>query len=86
MLEQIAGERGLFDEAAEAQARAWMDALHAPIGLELGADNSASIALEILAEVHRELRGGSGRSLREVRRARRNESARPAAIAQNAAI
>ena len=86
MLGQIAGERGLFDEAAEAQARAWMDALHAPIGLELGADNSASIALEILAEVHRELRGGSGRSLREVRRARRQESARPAAIAQNAAI
>ncbi|HVZ83260.1 MAG TPA: XdhC family protein [Terracidiphilus sp.] len=48
----------------------WLAHLHAPTGLDLGADTPASIALSILAEAQQVLHAGSGRALREVRAAK----------------
>jgi xanthine dehydrogenase accessory factor len=45
----------------------WLDDLHAPTGLDLGADTPASIALSILSEVQKVLTAASARPLREVR-------------------
>jgi xanthine dehydrogenase accessory factor len=45
----------------------WLDALHAPTGLDLGADAPASIALSILSEVQKVLTAASARPLRDVR-------------------
>ena len=67
MVETAAAEAGLTGTAAEAQADAWMQGLHAPMGLELGGETPASIGLEVIAEIQRALKGGSGRALREVR-------------------
>lgn len=41
--------------------------LHAPIGLDLGAEGPEQIALAIVAEVQSAIAGGSGRPLREVK-------------------
>jgi xanthine dehydrogenase accessory factor len=45
----------------------WLDALHAPTGLDLGADTPAAIALSILSEVQKVLTSASARPLRNVR-------------------
>lgn len=41
------------------------DALHAPAGLDLGADDPAAVALAIVAEIHAVFAGRSGGKLRE---------------------
>lgn len=53
-------------EALEAQgiAREQIARIHAPIGLELGAETPKEIAISILAEVIMVLRGGSGAPMR----------------------
>jgi xanthine dehydrogenase accessory factor len=45
----------------------WLAQLHAPTGIDLGADTSPSIALSILAEVQQVLNVASGFPLRQVR-------------------
>jgi xanthine dehydrogenase accessory factor len=45
----------------------WLDDLHAPTGLDLGADTPASIALSILSEVQKVLNAGTALPLRNVR-------------------
>lgn len=45
----------------------WLDRLHAPMGLDLGGDTSASVALSILSEIQKFLAAGSAHPLREVR-------------------
>jgi len=67
--------RELLSEAARLLGRAanddqidaWLAAIHAPTGIDLGADAPASIALSILAEVQQTLANGTGRPLRAVR-------------------
>jgi xanthine/CO dehydrogenase XdhC/CoxF family maturation factor len=67
--------RELLTEAAQlldvAAPEAWLERcieeIHAPMGLELGADTPASIALSILVEIQLALTGASGLPLRRVR-------------------
>ena len=55
---------------------AWMARLHGPMGLDLGGDTHAEIALSILAEIQLNRNRASGISLREKRRLR-GESGSP---------
>ena len=45
--------------------------VHTPIGLDIGAETPEEIAVAIMAEVVKVRRGGSGRPMREVKKARR---------------
>ena len=49
----------------------WLAQLHAPTGLDLGAETPATIALSIVAEVQKSLQASTGLPLREVRAATR---------------
>jgi len=67
--------RELLTEAArllhltepEDRAEDWLSQLHAPTGLDLGAETPASIALSILSEIQQVLAKATGQPLREVR-------------------
>ncbi len=48
----------------------WIAQLHAPTGIDLGADTSASIALSILAEIQQTLNAATALPLRQVRATR----------------
>jgi xanthine/CO dehydrogenase XdhC/CoxF family maturation factor len=48
----------------------WLAQLHAPTGLDLGAEAPATIALSIIAEVQKSLQAATGLPLRDVRAAR----------------
>lgn len=48
-------------------AQHWMNQLHAPMGLDLGGDGAAAVALSIVAEIQRTLQNHSGQPLREIR-------------------
>jgi xanthine/CO dehydrogenase XdhC/CoxF family maturation factor len=65
LLENVARLLGL--EASERLIDGWLDELHAPVGLDLGAENPATIALSILSEIQKVLGGGSGAALKVVR-------------------
>jgi xanthine dehydrogenase accessory factor len=45
----------------------WMEQLHAPTGLDLGAETPATIALSIVAEIQKTLTGGTALPLKQVR-------------------
>ena len=45
----------------------WLSQLHAPTGLDIGADTPAAIALSIIAEIQQTLNNGSALPLRQVR-------------------
>lgn len=45
----------------------WLDQLHAPMGIDLGAETPATIALSILAEIQQTLSAATALPLREVR-------------------
>jgi xanthine/CO dehydrogenase XdhC/CoxF family maturation factor len=49
------------------RAEQWLAQLHAPTGLDLGADTPAAIALSIIAEIQLTLNNGSALPLRQVR-------------------
>jgi xanthine/CO dehydrogenase XdhC/CoxF family maturation factor len=52
------------------RVEAWLAQLHAPTGIDLGADTSASIALSILAEIQQTLSAATALPLRQVRAAK----------------
>ena len=62
VLQHLVGE-GLDPEAVRR--------VHTPIGLDIGAETPEEIAVAIMAEVLQVRRGGSGRPMREVKKARR---------------
>jgi xanthine dehydrogenase accessory factor len=56
----------VFDElAARGFTRKTLANVHAPIGIDIGADSPAEIAVSVMAEVFTVLRGATGRPLRE---------------------
>ena len=63
LLEQLGGETLAPGIAATSELRA---KLHAPVGLDIGGETPAEIALSIVAEIQKQRRGKSGRSLREM--------------------
>jgi xanthine/CO dehydrogenase XdhC/CoxF family maturation factor len=56
---------GLPDSTPRAEE--WLPLLHAPTGLDLGAETPAAIALSIIAEIQQTLNNGSALPLRQVR-------------------
>ena len=70
--------REVLDEAAKLLGREetperieqWLAQMHAPTGLDLGAETPAAIALSIVAEIQQTLNNGSALPLREVRAVR----------------
>jgi xanthine/CO dehydrogenase XdhC/CoxF family maturation factor len=56
--------------ANEERVERWLSELHAPTGIDLGADTPASIALSILAEIQQTLNAATGLPLRQVRATR----------------
>ncbi len=58
----------LIDEGLDAEA---VRRVHTPIGLDIGAETPEEIAVAIMAEVVQVRRGGSGKPMREVKKARR---------------
>ena len=58
----------LIDEGLDPEA---VRRVHTPIGLEIGAETPEEIAAAIMAEVVQVRRGGSGRPMREAKKARR---------------
>jgi xanthine dehydrogenase accessory factor len=51
----------------ETQIESWLAHLHAPMGLDLGADSSETIALSVLAEIQKSLTAATALPLRKVR-------------------
>ena len=67
MLLALASELALPITEIERRVETWMDRLHAPMGLDLGGDTPADIALAVLAEIQQNLHRASGVSLRQKR-------------------
>jgi len=58
--------RAAFEQlAAEGVEADWLARIHAPLGLDIGAETPAEIALAVGAEIVLAARGGSGRPLSE---------------------
>ena len=65
VLAEAARLLGLSDTAE--QVEGWLAQLHAPTGLDMGAETPAAIALSIIAEIQQTLNNGSALPLRQVR-------------------
>jgi xanthine dehydrogenase accessory factor len=58
--------RAAFEQlAAEGVEASWLARIHAPLGLDIGAETPAEIAIAVGAEIVLAVRGGSGRPLAE---------------------
>jgi xanthine/CO dehydrogenase XdhC/CoxF family maturation factor len=53
--------------ANDAQIDRWLEQLHAPMGLDLGAESPETIALSVIAEIQQSLTAASALPLRQVR-------------------
>jgi xanthine dehydrogenase accessory factor len=71
MLLTLASETGLPPSEQtfkiDEQVERWMDRLHAPMGLDLGGDTPADIALAVIAEIQQNQHRATGLSLRQLR-------------------
>lgn len=66
--EVLAGVARLIGLADSTQrAEEWLTRLHAPTGLDLGAETPAAVALSIISEIQQTLNNGSALPLRQVR-------------------
>lgn len=64
---RLLGQRSGGVEETDALVERWLSGLHAPTGLDLGAESPETIALSILAEIQKCLAGATGRPLHELR-------------------
>jgi xanthine/CO dehydrogenase XdhC/CoxF family maturation factor len=55
------------DTANNARVERWLEELHAPTGLDLGAESPETIALSVVAEIQKSFSRSTARPLREVR-------------------
>ena len=53
--------------AIDEQIESWLSQIHAPMGLDLGADSPTTIALSVISEIQQTLAGASALPLRKVR-------------------
>jgi len=67
ILTTLAHDFGVPVSRIDAQVDRWMDAVHAPMGLDLGGDTPADIALAVIAEIQQNRNRTTGLSLRRVR-------------------
>jgi xanthine/CO dehydrogenase XdhC/CoxF family maturation factor len=67
LLAEAAGLSGLAQERIAEQVEEWLALLHAPTGLDLGAESPETIAFSVLAEIQKVLSGATALPLREVR-------------------
>jgi xanthine/CO dehydrogenase XdhC/CoxF family maturation factor len=67
LLAEVARLLNLPAISTDAQAERWMAQLHAPMGLDLGAESPETIALCIVAEIQKTLAAGTGLPLRTLR-------------------
>jgi xanthine/CO dehydrogenase XdhC/CoxF family maturation factor len=67
LLAEAAGISGLPFERVAEQVEEWLARLHAPTGLDLGADSPETVALSVLAEIQKVLARATALPLREVR-------------------
>jgi xanthine dehydrogenase accessory factor len=68
LLNEVARLLGLAPDATRIQQ--WLEEMHAPMGLDLGAEAPAPVALSILAEIHKTLNAASALPLNVVRASR----------------
>lgn len=67
ILATLAEKSGLHASRSEAQILAWLDRLHAPMGLDLGGDTPADVAISVIAEIQQSRHRRTGLPLRQVR-------------------
>lgn len=67
MLLALAHRCGVPEAGIDAQIERWLEKLHAPMGLDLGGNTPADIALAAVAEIQQSLHRASGMALRVVR-------------------
>ncbi len=67
MLAEAAALAGVRQEGIPEQVEEWLARLHAPTGLDLGAESPESVALSVLAEIQKVLTQATALPLREVR-------------------
>jgi xanthine dehydrogenase accessory factor len=65
LLAEVARLLGLVPSAHLVES--WLEQLHAPVGLDLGADAPATIALSILAEIQKTITAATALPLKQVR-------------------
>ena len=63
----LAGNLNLPIAEVDSYVETWMKRLHAPMGLDLGGDTPADIALSVIAEIQQNRHHASGIALREKR-------------------
>jgi xanthine/CO dehydrogenase XdhC/CoxF family maturation factor len=67
ILATLAETSGLHASRAEAQIHTWLERLHAPMGLDLGGDTPADVAISVIAEIQQSRHRRTGLPLRQVR-------------------
>jgi xanthine/CO dehydrogenase XdhC/CoxF family maturation factor len=87
LLAEAAALAGYTQELIPEQAEEWLTRLHAPTGLDLGAESPETVALSIVAEIQKVLAGATALPLREVRAVQAPQEADPiAASAASSAL
>ncbi len=77
LLAEAAEFAGIAQDRIPDQVEEWLSRLHAPTGLDLGAESSESVALSVLAEIQKVLTSSSALPLRQVRAAHALPEAAP---------